>query len=105
MQVRPRAREYAAQGEVLKVGAQLVPIRATLSVMPQGRPETGLPIIVSVPAGMKVFPGELVELRLLPMPPPKPAEATPSPAKQPSPPAQTSPAPKKPLRHRGYELF
>ena len=48
--------------QILKVGAQLVPINPLL-LSPDGkRLEVGLPIMISVPVGMRLSPGEYVDM-------------------------------------------
>jgi multidrug resistance efflux pump len=63
--VRARARDRReAEARILKVSPQLSPIPASL--LP-GHPvgmEKGLPILVSVPPELKLYPGEIVELRI-----------------------------------------
>jgi multidrug resistance efflux pump len=76
IEVRSRARSReVGVGEVLSVGAQLEPIHPTLlprntsASGPGGdsrsAAETGLPILVSLPENVSVFPGEIVDLRVL----------------------------------------
>jgi multidrug resistance efflux pump len=70
MLVRIRARNASRQvgeGCVLSVGAQLQPINDAM--LPPSRLDTvemGLPILVSLPKGLLVHPGEFVDLTLLP---------------------------------------
>lgn len=71
---RARTREFGI-GEVLSVGAQLEPIypsllpRTSAASGPGGdsraSSENGLPILVSLPENVSVFPGEIVDLRVL----------------------------------------
>jgi multidrug resistance efflux pump len=49
-------------GQVLEVGAQLEPITPALLSADTKRMEVGLPILVSIPQGMKLLPGEFVDL-------------------------------------------
>jgi pyruvate/2-oxoglutarate dehydrogenase complex dihydrolipoamide acyltransferase (E2) component len=84
--IRPRARAGAVRSRILKSGPQLVPIRPSLLPAAQVRTELGLPLIVAVPAGLKLYPGEIVDLRLLPAPPaPPPKPPRPAPAPKPRP--------------------
>ena len=53
-----------AQGHVVHVGAQLEPINPALLSAETKRMEVGLPILVSVPQGVKLTPGEFVDLSL-----------------------------------------
>ena len=53
-----------AQGHVVHVGAQLEPINPALLSADTKRMEVGLPILVSVPQGVKLTPGEFVDLSL-----------------------------------------
>lgn len=71
VKVQPRARAAAAQGQILKVAPQLAPIPGSLLSGSHAHAELGLPIIVSIPPELKLFPGEIVDLTLLPMPPEK----------------------------------
>ncbi len=81
VKVRPRARQTAeVLASVQRVGAQLVPIRQTLQPLAaRGHTELGLPVIVNVPPGLKLFPGETVELTFLRKPAPQPATLPSSP--------------------------
>lgn len=74
VEVRSRARKHeVGVGEVLRVGAQLEPIFASLLPKTssstggggQTSAENGLPILVSLPANVSVLPGEIVDLRIL----------------------------------------
>ena len=81
---------------VLRVGSQLMPIRTTLlppmvftskhSSHEVDHNELGLPLIVSVPSDLKLYPGEIVDLTILPpTPPPPPAPiAAPTPTNAPT---------------------
>jgi hypothetical protein len=55
-------------GRILSVGTQLEPILSELLPMrgpssSTGPLEYGLPILVSIPAGVRVLPGEIVDLQ------------------------------------------
>lgn len=54
------------QGRILNVGAQLEPINPALLSVDTKRMEVGLPILVSVPAGLRLLPGEYVNLTVQP---------------------------------------
>lgn len=54
------------QGKVLNVGAQLEPINSALLSVDTRRMEVGLPILISVPTGLRLLPGEYVSLTILP---------------------------------------
>ena len=65
--VRPRARlKGVYEASILHVSPQLAPIRGSLLPVGQTRVELGLPIIISIPPGLKLFPGELVDLNVEP---------------------------------------
>ncbi|KAB2674377.1 MAG: hypothetical protein DVB31_02340 [Verrucomicrobia bacterium] len=73
MAVEVRARSFgrvAGQGQVLGVGAQMETIPAELLPTRPGAGsapvEYGQPVVVSLPAGLRVLPGEIVDLRPLP---------------------------------------
>jgi multidrug resistance efflux pump len=51
-----------ARGQILRVGAQLEPINPALLAADTKRVEVGLPILVSVPPGIALVPGEYVNL-------------------------------------------
>lgn len=51
-----------ARGQVVHVGAQLEPINPALLSVDTKRMEVGLPILVSVPQGVRLTPGEFVDL-------------------------------------------
>lgn len=53
-------------GQIVRVGANLVPIDPLLLSTESNRHEIGLPIMVSLPAGMKVTPGEYVDMSIRP---------------------------------------
>lgn len=54
------------QGKILNVGAQLEPINPALLSVDTRRMEVGLPILISVPAGLHLIPGEYVNLNIQP---------------------------------------
>lgn len=70
MAVRVRSRSFkrsVAWGRILAVGAHLQPINDAL--LPPTRPdmvELGLPVLVSLPEGLSVHPGEFVDLTIFP---------------------------------------
>jgi multidrug resistance efflux pump len=68
VEVRARSnRRAAAEAKIIEVGTQMEPIKDFL--LPPANthiPELGLPILVNVPSTLKLFPGEIVDLRLLP---------------------------------------
>lgn len=65
--VRPRARlKGVYEAAILHVSPQLAPIRGSLLPVGQTRVELGLPIIISIPKSLKLFPGELVDLTVVP---------------------------------------
>jgi hypothetical protein len=51
-----------ARGRVLRVGAQLEPINPALLAADSKRVEVGLPILVEIPPGIRLVPGEYVNL-------------------------------------------
>ena len=51
-----------AQGQILRVGSQMEPINPALVAPDNKRIEVGLPILVSVPPGIQLLPGEHVNL-------------------------------------------
>jgi len=67
VEVRSRGNAKAfGIGQVLAVGSQLEPIYPQLlPARAQGSniPEFGLPILVSIPPGMRLYGGEMVDLR------------------------------------------
>jgi HlyD family secretion protein len=76
VEVRSRAgNREAGVGEVIRVGSQLEPIFPSL--LPRSSPvssggagggsvaENGLPILVSLPGNLSVYPGEIIDLRLV----------------------------------------
>ena len=80
MKVEVRARggqREVGVGEVLRVGSQLEPISASMLPRPAGNSmgsgsgsgsgpvETGLPVLVSLPSNLALYPGEVVDLRVL----------------------------------------
>ena len=52
----------SARGQILRVGAQFEPINPALLVTDSKRVEVGLPILVSIPSGISLVPGEYVNL-------------------------------------------
>jgi HlyD family secretion protein len=76
VEVRARGgRREMGVGEVLRVGSQLEPISSTLLPRTSGLPiggssggsatENGLPVLVSLPANLTLYPGEVVDLRVV----------------------------------------
>jgi multidrug resistance efflux pump len=78
MKVEVRARGGKREigfGEVLRVGSQLEPISPSLLPRTSGMPaggnsggstiENGLPVLVSLPANLTLYPGEVVDLRVV----------------------------------------
>ena len=49
-------------GQILRVGSQMEPINPALVAPDNKRIEVGLPILVSVPPGIQLLPGEHVKL-------------------------------------------
>src|SRR5436190_3238038 len=63
--VRTRAQKrQIGEGQILKVGAQYERINPALISVESNRFELGLPILVSLPKGMNVSPGEFVDLSI-----------------------------------------
>jgi multidrug resistance efflux pump len=60
-QTQPR---QAGRGQILRIGAQVEAINPALLSTDATRVEYGLPILVSVPDGMTIVPGEFVNLSL-----------------------------------------
>ncbi len=54
------------QGKILNVGAQLEPINPALLAADVRRLEVGLPILISVPTGLRLLPGEYLNLTIQP---------------------------------------
>lgn len=85
VKIHPRARHNSTAVAVIqRVGLQLAPVRRTLlpitaASSDSAHVEYGLPVIVSVPPELKLFPGEIVDLTILPELAPKPP-AKPQPA-------------------------
>lgn len=52
----------SGRGQILRVGAQLEPINPALLASDTKRVEVGLPILVGVPSGVRLVPGEYVNL-------------------------------------------
>jgi HlyD family secretion protein len=78
MKVEVRARGGKREmgiGEVLRVGSQLEPIASSLLPRTSGLPsgggsgggitENGLPVLVSLPSNLRLYPGEVVDLRVV----------------------------------------
>src|SRR6185436_2597931 len=55
--IRTTPRAYA-KGTILKIGAQLEPLNPALLSADTKRMEVGLPIVISLPPGLGLFPGE-----------------------------------------------
>jgi multidrug resistance efflux pump len=53
-----------ARGQIIRVGSQLEPINPALFAADSKRMEVGLPIVVSVPSGMQLVPGEYLNLHI-----------------------------------------
>ena len=70
VEVRTRGlRRAMSLGKILEVGTQLEPIApALVSPLRTANIELGLPILVSLPPGLKTRPGEIVDLRIDPRP-------------------------------------
>jgi multidrug resistance efflux pump len=70
MAVQVYARSFqrqAAEATILRVGTQMEPIKEHLLPFMNGHaPEMGLPILVGLPPSLKLVPGEIVDLRLIP---------------------------------------
>ena len=49
-------------GRVLQVGSELLPIRRSLLPPTHDRNELGLPVMISLPDGLELLPGELVDV-------------------------------------------
>jgi multidrug resistance efflux pump len=66
VQVRTRGpHQQTGVGEITEVGTQFEPLPPALQVPVRlSNAELGLPICISVPAGLKIRPGELVDLQL-----------------------------------------
>jgi len=58
-----------ATGKIIRVGTQMELINPALLSTDSNRIEVGLPILVSVPPGMKLVPGEFVDLSIEPAKP------------------------------------
>lgn len=67
IEIRSRSlRHETGQGRVLTVGTQLeaiLPELLSAKPMSGATTEYGLPVVVSIPAGLKILPGEIVDLR------------------------------------------
>ena len=59
-------KRQAGEGRIIKVGAQFDPINPALLSADSNRVEMGLPILVSIPPGMNLSPGEFVDLAIRP---------------------------------------
>ena len=87
--VRARARHsQPGLAMVQRVGSQLMPIRTSLLPGTLGRHEVahyelGLPLIVSVPPDLKLYPGEVVDLTIQPPTPPPVPVVAPAPTNAP----------------------
>jgi multidrug resistance efflux pump len=67
VEVRSRTQKRTVgTGQILRVGAQLVSIDPLLLSTDGKRLEMGLPILVSLPAGMNLTPGEYVDMAIKP---------------------------------------
>jgi multidrug resistance efflux pump len=67
VQVRSRtSRRQIANTRILKVGTQLEPINPALLSAESNRSEVGLPVLVAIPDGMRLMPGEFVDLSIQP---------------------------------------
>ena len=62
---RAQKRQYAT-GKIIRVGTQMELINPALLSTDSNRIEVGLPILVSVPEGMTLVPGEFVDLAIKP---------------------------------------
>lgn len=65
VRTRTQKRQFAT-GQILRVGTQFELINPALISTDSNRIEVGLPILVSVPQGMKLVPGEFVDLSIQP---------------------------------------
>ena len=57
-------RRQVGEGQILKVGAQFEVINPALISVDSNRVEMGLPVLISLPKGMTVSPGEFVDLSI-----------------------------------------
>lgn len=63
--VRTRSfKRQTADAQILKVGAQMEPINPALLSTDSNRLEVGLPILVSLPLGLRLLPGEFVDISI-----------------------------------------
>jgi hypothetical protein len=89
MSVHVATREHKSKkfwSEISQVGVQIETITNSLAIIREGALlDAGLPVIVDVPKGMQIRPGESVDLTF------KPRPALPLPGAQPEPPAASSP--------------
>ncbi len=69
VEVRTRGpRQQSAIAEIIEVGNQFEPLPLALQMPVRlANAELGLPLCISVPPNLKIRPGELVDLRLLPL--------------------------------------
>jgi hypothetical protein len=66
---RSPQRRQCATGRIVRVGTQMELINPALLSTDSNRIEVGLPILVSIPDGMKLVPGEFVDLSIKPAKP------------------------------------
>jgi hypothetical protein len=68
VQVRTRCvKRQSAETQIVQVGSQMEPIIPALLPLSTGKAiETGLPVLVSRPPGLKIRPGEVVDLIIKP---------------------------------------
>jgi len=68
VEVRTRGpRRQVGSAKIIEVGTQFEPLPAALQIpVRMANTELGLPLSISVPPGLKIRPGELVDLRLFP---------------------------------------
>jgi multidrug resistance efflux pump len=69
VEVRSRSfRSVVSQAHIVQVGSQMEPISPALSpVTGTHLHEVGLPVLVSLPPAQRLLPGEIVDLRILPV--------------------------------------
>ena len=67
--VSKRSQRQSATGRIIRVGTQMELINPALLSTDSNRIEVGLPILVSIPSGMKLVPGEFVDLSIKPAKP------------------------------------
>ena len=68
VKTRTQNRQQAV-GRILRVGTEMELINPALLSTDSNRVEVGLPILVSIPGGMKLVPGEFVDLSIKPAKP------------------------------------